>query len=158
MDQESLDPVGDRVGIISGALGDVAVGESRSFAVAIAIAPDATTLEAILDRARVTWEAERVGLTPETLSDSLVRFSANPFRGQTEISFALSATGPALVEVFDLRGRRIKTLLDEVRRAGVHAVAWEGRDARGADVASGVYLVRLQTETGTSTERVTRVR
>lgn len=158
VDSASLDPTGDRVAILSGALGDVKPGETSAFAVAIAVAASAEELERILDEARIAWESARVGLNPETLASGLVRFSANPFRAWTEISFALASPGPARVTVYDLRGRRVRTLLDDVRRAGIHQVPWDGRDRRGASVASGVYLVRLETNAGTSTERITRVR
>jgi hypothetical protein len=158
VDTGSLDPVGDRVAIVSGELGDIRPGEPRGFAIAIAIAADASALTATLDRARVVWETEQFGLSAETLSTGLLRFSQNPFRNQTIVSFAMAATGPARVEVFDLRGRRVRTILDEVRRTGIHHVGWDGRDGRGAAVASGVYFVRLETSTGTSTERLTRVR
>jgi hypothetical protein len=158
VDAGSLDPVGDRVAIVSGDLGGGMSAGPRSFALAIAVAEDAAALSATLDRARITWESEQVGLTAETLTTGLLRFSENPFQSETLVSFAMSSTGPARVVVFDLRGRRVRTLLDAVRQTGIHHVGWDGRDGRGAPVASGVYFVRLETSSGTSTERLTRVR
>jgi hypothetical protein len=112
----------------------------------------------MLERARLTWETAEIGKTPSELSTGLLRFSRNPFRSDTELWFAMAESGPAVVEIFDLRGRRIRTLLDEFRRAGIHRVGWDGRDGRGAGVASGVYYVRLRTGAGTSSQPVTRVR
>ena len=146
------------IAITAGDLGDIEPGFPKEFAIAIAIADDAAGLSDMLDRARIAWETEQVGLTPENLSTALLRFSENPFSRDTVIGFSMAATGPARVEVFDLRGRRVRTLLDEVRRTGIHFVGWDGRDRRGASVASGIYFVRLETASGTSTERLTRVR
>jgi hypothetical protein len=158
IDAATLDGTGDRVAILSGELGDVTPGEPSTFSVAIALAADAAALERVLDRARVTWEAAQVGLTPETLPSGLIGFSRNPFRDDTTVEFALSLPGQARLDVYDLRGRRVRSLLDEPRSIGVHRAVWDGRDGRGRAVASGLYLVRLQTRSGTSTERVTLVR
>ncbi len=67
----------------------------------------------------------------------------------TAIRFELPASAEVLLEVYDLLGRRIVTLLDERKFAGTHTVAWNGRDHAGRRVASGVYFYRLH---ATSTE------
>jgi hypothetical protein len=158
IDHANLDRTGDRVAILSGELGTVDVGQHKRFAVALAIAPDEARLEEMLEQARLTWEAAEIGKTPSDLSTGLLRFSRNPFRSDTELWFAMAEPGTAVVEVFDLRGRRVRTLLEDFRRAGIHRVSWDGRDAGGAGVASGVYYVRLRSSAGTSTRPVTRVR
>lgn len=153
-----LDRTGDRVGLLSDAVGFLPEGGTARFAVALAIAPDLFALEEVLDRARVTWEAAAIGRTPETLTDTLVRFSHNPFRDSTEAVFSLARPGRARVEIFDLRGRRVRTLVDGFRSAGVHRAGWDGRDDDGAGVASGVYLVRLSTPGAGNTRAITRLR
>jgi hypothetical protein len=70
--------------------------------------------------------------------------SPNPFRGATEIAFTLPATGPTRLAVFDLAGRRAVILVDAVRDAGTHTLRWDGRDAHGAPLSAGVYLLRLE--------------
>ncbi|HKK70786.1 MAG TPA: T9SS type A sorting domain-containing protein [Candidatus Krumholzibacteria bacterium] len=79
----------------------------------------------------------------------------NPFNPATSIAFDLPREGRARIEVYDLRGRHVATLLDAVRPAGRDEVIWRGTDASGRAVASGVYVVRLQTEAGTDLQRVT---
>ena len=61
------------------------------------------------------------------------------------IAFELPAAGHARLDVYDLGGRRIATLLDESLPAGRHAAAWNGRDDAGAVQPGGVYLFRLET-------------
>lgn len=66
-----------------------------------------------------------------------------PFNPRTTLSFDLAQTGHARLEVFDIRGRRVTTLVDAVLGAGQHSRVWEATDASGAPLASGVYLVRF---------------
>ena len=49
------------------------------------------------------------------------------------------------LEVFNLLGQTVATLLDETMSAGLHAAEWNGHDARGNEAASGVYFYRLST-------------
>jgi hypothetical protein len=69
----------------------------------------------------------------------------NPFNPATQIRFDLARPGRAVVTVHDLLGRRVVTLLDEVRGGGMHEITWYGCDHEGRPVASGTYLVRLFT-------------
>jgi hypothetical protein len=48
-----------------------------------------------------------------------------------------------VLELFDVRGRRVATLLREPRQPGHHSVSWSGRDDHGLEVGSGTYFVRL---------------
>lgn len=68
----------------------------------------------------------------------------NPFNPLTEISFDLARAGRAQLDIFDLRGRLVTRLVDEVLPAGTHTCRWEGRDAKGHAVSSGAYLYRLR--------------
>jgi len=74
--------------------------------------------------------------------------TANPSGGRVEIRYGLPTAGPALLEVYDIRGRRIAMLTNPPWTAGWHRMTWNGRDDRGRAVASGVYLLRLETRSG----------
>ncbi len=67
----------------------------------------------------------------------------NPARAGVDVRFALARGGPAKVEVFDVRGRRIAALGDADFGAGVHELRWDGRDASGGRAAPGLYLVKV---------------
>jgi hypothetical protein len=67
----------------------------------------------------------------------------NPFNPSTEIAFTAPAQGKVLVRIFDLRGKLVTTLWDDVVEAGQRSVLWTGVDARGRAVASGVYLYQV---------------
>ena len=64
----------------------------------------------------------------------------NPFNPETRIEFELNRATRVRIDLFDSRGRHVRTLVDDRFAAGLHAVPWSGRDAAGRRVASGVYL------------------
>jgi len=70
----------------------------------------------------------------------------NPFNPRTTIEFALPARAPVLLQIFDMRGRLVRTLRHGDMPAGRHAVIWDGVDGRGRPVASGVLVYRLESD------------
>jgi hypothetical protein len=79
----------------------------------------------------------------------------NPFNPATAIVFELPAAGEATLHVYDLSGRLVTTLVAGPLAAGRHEVAWNGTDARGAPVASGIYLCELRAAGVSRTQRMT---
>lgn len=82
----------------------------------------------------------------------------NPFNPRTEIAFELSQRQRARLDVYDVGGRHVRTLVDEVREPGTHRVIWDGTDGSGRAVASGIYLYRLRGDTRTLTRRMLLLR
>lgn len=78
----------------------------------------------------------------------------NPFNPQVSIQFALARQAKATVVVYDVQGRRVRTLLAEERSAGRHVVVWDGTDGRGTRVASGVYHIQFKGADALETKRV----
>jgi len=78
----------------------------------------------------------------------------NPFNPATTLRFALPAGGDVRLEVYDVRGARVAIVLDEARAAGSHEVRWDATGADGRALASGLYLARLVTDTGTATAKL----
>jgi hypothetical protein len=78
------------------------------------------------------------------LRPMLLGNAPNPFNPMTEIRFSVGPDAQrARLLVYDLHGRQIRTLLDEIVQPGVHRVTWHGRNDRGEQVASGQYFYRL---------------
>jgi hypothetical protein len=75
---------------------------------------------------------------------ALMQNYPNPFNPSTTISYGLAADALTTVKVFDILGRQIATLVDEVQPAGFRTVEWNGRNATGIQVATGVYFYRLE--------------
>ncbi|MDZ4805806.1 MAG: hypothetical protein SGI90_13180 [Candidatus Eisenbacteria bacterium] len=82
--------------------------------------------------------------------------SPNPFRAATTIRFRLGFAGPARLDVFDVTGRRVVTLLEQVLPAGEQGVTWDGRNGRGEAIGAGLYWVRLTSGGVTRGLRVAR--
>ena len=72
----------------------------------------------------------------------------NPFNPSTVISFGLPAAQPVSLNVYDVHGSLVRTLVSGSLDAGHHQATWNGRDDRGGSVASGVYFYRLQCAQG----------
>jgi hypothetical protein len=89
---------------------------------------------------------------------SLLAAAPNPFDEVTTVRWQLSRGTRLRVEVFDVRGRRVASLLDGARPAGPGEVRWTGRDGSGRAVAAGVYFVRLEAAGETRARRVVLVR
>jgi len=68
----------------------------------------------------------------------------NPFNPSTEIKFALPQASNVSLEIFNILGRRVTTLINDRLDAGYHSVTWDGINSKGQDVATGVYLYRLK--------------
>lgn len=82
----------------------------------------------------------------------------NPFNPQTTISFDLVRAGHIELDMYDLNGRLVRTLLAGSFNAGLHDAVWNGRDDAGQQTASGVYLVRLRGNGFVETQRVALVK
>ena len=79
-------------------------------------------------------------------SPQLAQNIPNPFNSQTVVDYFLPGTGPVRLEIFSLTGQRVAVLHHGPQQAGYHRLHWDGRDAVGRSVASGLYLYRLVTE------------
>jgi len=69
----------------------------------------------------------------------------NPFNPETKIQYELPAHSQVKILIYNLKGRQILTLFEGEQGAGRRHVIWNGRNGEGVEVASGVYLVRMET-------------
>ncbi len=82
----------------------------------------------------------------------------NPFNPRTEIRYELPQDEAVKIAVYDVSGRELKVLVDEARTAGIHSVTWDGTDADGRALASGVYFYRLTAGQFEQTRRMTLIK
>ena len=81
----------------------------------------------------------------------------NPFQDRTTIAYAVEQPGPVRVTVYDLLGRRVRTLVEETQSPGAYEVGWDGRDDAGQPVASGTYFYRLRVGDAVSSKQALRI-
>jgi flagellar hook assembly protein FlgD len=95
-----------------------------------------------------------MGVEGATGAPVLRQNSPNPFNPRTEIAFGLQEPSECRLTVYNVSGRLVATLLDELRGPGTHRVEWDGRTDEGIEVGTGVYLYRLETDRGTSERKM----
>ncbi len=71
----------------------------------------------------------------------------NPFNPTTTISFELTKAERVKVSIYNIKGQKITTLRDQVFPKGQQAILWNGKDDQQKSVSSGLYFIRLETET-----------
>ena len=115
-----------------GAVGSIALDVSRSETM-VATLPSETDLPALS------------GLAPNY---------PNPFNAGTRLVYRLADPGPVRLDIFNVLGQRVRTLVDEFQNAGSYQVHWDAHDQGGTRAGAGVYLTRLQYPGGEQTRRL----
>ena len=76
-------------------------------------------------------------------SFSLFQNYPNPFNPSTRIQYAIPSSGEVLVNIFDIQGQLIRTLLQSFQNAGHHSIVWDSRNNNGNIVSSGTYFCQV---------------
>jgi hypothetical protein len=116
-----------------------------------------TTLRPVLE---LTYTPAPAAVGDATGPREALRVFPNPSAGITEVAVTLAHPAGVRLEVLDVRGRRVATLVDGVRFGeGTQRIGWDGRSSRGGAVPPGVYFVRMSAAGGeVRTARVLRIR
>jgi subtilisin-like proprotein convertase family protein len=105
---------------------------------------------------KITFAGGQSGVGPDGLPAvfALRGNYPNPFNPSTTISYDLPRAGHVQLQIYDVAGRLVRTLVDENRAAATHREVWDGRDNRGRGVASGVYYYRVTSGSHTATAKM----
>ncbi len=76
----------------------------------------------------------------------LKRNYPNPFNPETTIGFSLATKSSVALEIYNIRGQKVRTLVKDELNAGNHSVVWNGKDDANKSVSSGVYFYRMQSD------------
>ena len=99
------------------------------------------------------WALERLPRVHALLANR-----PNPFNPETAIDYELPGVEKVVLEIYNLQGQLVRQLVDGMRSGGRHRAVWDGRDARGKRVGSGVYFYRLETPGFVQTRRMALVK
>jgi len=77
------------------------------------------------------------------LAQNSLNIYPNPFRITAQISWHQKDEAPTTLRIYDLKGRLVRTLADEIKSAGNHSASWDGKDNSGKTAATGIYYCRL---------------
>jgi hypothetical protein len=98
------------------------------------------------------WRSWLMGPAPgvNTTGDEIPAVTAlagiypNPFNPATRVAFSRKEKGYVSMRVYDVSGRLVRVLIDEVREAGSYEVVWDGANEGGRRTASGIYFCRME--------------
>jgi hypothetical protein len=129
-------------------------------------APPATAQEVVLtdftfmpEDALALVAPPQPGETPRaTPTARMAAAQPNPLNPATSIRYTLETGGHVDITVYDITGRRVRTLVSGAVGVGEHETSWNGRDEQGRPVASGIYLYQLRSGDVVETRRMTVVR
>lgn len=79
-------------------------------------------------------------------ASSLSSVYPNPFGSEAKIEYKLNEASQVKLSIYNQRGQLVKQLVSEGKNAGTHTVSWDGRDAKGRKVSSGIYFARLTSD------------
>lgn len=86
-----------------------------------------------------------VATSPNAPTDFQLQQSyPNPFNPRTTIEYSLLKRGIVSLKIFDVLGKEVISLINEMQERGVHHVQWDGRNSEGQSMASGIYYYQLQ--------------
>jgi hypothetical protein len=102
----------------------------------------------------VTVDFSNAPSTDITLVTALESVYPNPFNPSTTIKFATSESGHVTIDVYNVKGQRVTTLVDERMDQGNHSIIWNGQDASGKDVTSGIYFSKMRSGKYTATKKM----
>jgi len=92
------------------------------------------------------------------LETKLYNAQPNPFANKTRILFSLKNTAQVKLEIFDLSGRIVKTLVNGSMKPGIYTMNWRGEDNNGKRLAQGIYFLKFQTNDYQKISKVLLVR
>jgi PKD repeat protein len=82
----------------------------------------------------------------------------NPFAAGTTVRYSMKEAGHVSIGIFNVRGEKVATLVDATHEPGVYLADWDGRDATGATVSSGVYFCRMEAGDYTSAQQMVLIK
>jgi len=134
--------------------------ESHDYRVGFRFVSDPNTSAGILNIDNIGWVVQNMTDVRETNVNlpndlSLRQNYPNPFNPETNIYFELPSRSMVNLEIYDVLGRKIATLIEKEMNAGGYTIRWDGKDASGNAVSSGIYFYRLVTESGERQAKMT---
>jgi hypothetical protein len=91
---------------------------------------------------------------PSPIAFAFEQNSPNPFNPSTKINYQVPSASQVTIEVFNVLGEKVATLVDEVKDAGYYNIVWNGRNDNNAPVASGMYIYSMQADKFSSVKKM----
>jgi subtilisin family serine protease len=131
---------------------DFKVGGKYSHLMPKSIQEHSQLTKSLLDK--IFHSSSHLESSPPVEQVALSQNYPNPFNPSTTITFSIPKEMKCSLDVYNIRGQKVKTLLNDSKTAGIHSIVWDGKDAHGRSVSSGVYFYRLTTPIRTQTSKM----
>jgi hypothetical protein len=103
---------------------------------------------------RLVYDPKGKHITGLPKSFELFQNYPNPFNPETQIRYDLPVSGNVRLTIYNVLGQKVKVLADETQDAGYKSVIWDGKDAGGRDVASGIYFYKIEAQSFEKTKKM----
>lgn len=111
------------------------------------------------------WQIDNIKIVSNTPADNagseipsvisgLYSNYPNPFNPTTNIKFGLKNDSHVNITIYNVRGQKVKTLINKEYESGIHQEVWNGRDDKGSNVSSGIYFYKFNADSQTETKRM----
>jgi len=104
----------------------------------------------------IYWDGGTTDVTEDiTIVNSfeLMQNYPNPFNPDTNISFSLQEASDVRIEIYNLKGQKVKTLISDWLESGEYSISWNGTDKNNDPVSSGIYFYKMQTYSGATLKK-----
>jgi Peptidase family C25/Propeptide_C25/FlgD Ig-like domain len=109
---------------------------------------DASNLEVVI------WDGTDTGNPLVPITNALHQNSPNPFNPETKISFDLRSDSKVILEIYNMKGQKVRQIVNNQLSSGQHFVVWNGRDDNNKKVSSGIYFYKMKTSDFQATKKM----
>lgn len=115
----------------------------------------------LTDVDEITFGDTSVEEMVEIISQIPIKFLKNypnPFNPETTIQFELGHEGKTTVEIYNAKGQRVKTIMNEFLSSGMHSTVWNGLNSNGKRVSSGIYFYQIECNNQVKTKKMIMIK
>jgi hypothetical protein len=102
----------------------------------------------------VIWDGTGSGNPLLPVANALYQNMPNPFNPETKISFDLNSEWQVNLEIYNMKGQKVRTLVNDKLSAGQHSIVWDGKDDNSKQVSSGIYFYKIKAGDFQSTRKM----
>ena len=109
-----------------------------------------------IDMGAYEWNPDVSNVSEEIIVSNVIELSnyPNPFNPTTSIAFNLTTDSDVSIDIYNIRGQKVKQIANDKFEAGSHQVQWNGIDSTGKTVATGVYFYKVETKQSTKMKKM----